>query len=261
MIYYYIKVFLNLIFDFLQMRMMIFCFNGYRINWTRRSRAVRFLRIIFFCFIVLGIALRWDLMLRSSRCTDCQVSRVKFDWINLDIENFFRKFIFFFQYVQLSVNICFCFEIFLYGFYVQCFFIFYMLMCVKYVFVYVIVLRYLCRWFLYYLYVFVDGFYVQCFVRVFSGEKVFIMEETSEGYGKEEKFVILKYDYESFQLVFKFFDDLKVRGCFFFFLQNFYVNVFNILMFEMQYFMRFLMKVIQVQCLVLVLIFQFIIFY
>lgn len=88
-----------------------------------------------------------------------------------------------------------------------------MLMCVKYVFAYITVLRHPCRWFLYYLYAPADGFYAQCFVRVSPGEKVLTMEETPEGYGKEEKFVTLKHDYESFQSAPKFLDDPKVRGC------------------------------------------------
>ncbi|XP_056008915.1 uncharacterized protein LOC125662842 isoform X2 [Ostrea edulis] len=54
-----------------------------------------------------------------------------------------------------------------------------------------------------------DGYYVQCFVRVSPGEKVLTMEETPEGYGKEEKFVTLKHDYDSFQTAPKFRDDPK----------------------------------------------------
>lgn len=88
MTYYYIKVVLNLTFDFLQMRMMTPCSNGYRINWTRRSRAARPLRTTSPCPTVSGTASRWDSMPRSSRCTDCQVSWVKLDWIKLDIEIF-----------------------------------------------------------------------------------------------------------------------------------------------------------------------------
>ena len=57
----------------------------------------------------------------------------------------------------------------------------------------------------------VDGHYVQCFVRVSPGEKVLTMEETPEGYGKEEKFVTLKQDFDSFQSAPKFLDDAKVN--------------------------------------------------
>lgn len=60
-----------------------------------------------------------------------------------------------------------------------------------------------------------DGFYAQCFVRVSPGEKVLTMEETPEGYGKEEKFVTLKHDYESFQSAPKFLDDPKVMHPFY----------------------------------------------
>ncbi|XP_062597302.1 uncharacterized protein LOC134258744 isoform X2 [Saccostrea cucullata] len=55
-----------------------------------------------------------------------------------------------------------------------------------------------------------DGYYVHCFVRVSPGEKVLDMEETPEGYGKEEKFVTLKHDYDSFQIAPKFLDDHKL---------------------------------------------------
>lgn len=128
-------------------------------------------------------------------------------------------------------------------------------MCVKYVFAYITVFRHPCRWFLYYLYAPADGFYAQCFVRVSPGEKVLTMEETPEGYGKEEKFVTLKHDYESFQSAPKFLDDPKVRGCSLSPLQNFYVNAPYILVFERQHFMRLLMKAIQARCPVLVLTF------
>lgn len=105
MTYYYIKVLLNLTFDFLQMRMMTPCSNGYRINWTRRSRAARPLRTTSPCPTVSGTASRWDSMPRSSRCTDCQVSRVKLDWINLDIENFPGNSFFFPMYSQVGIHV------------------------------------------------------------------------------------------------------------------------------------------------------------
>lgn len=88
-----------------------------------------------------------------------------------------------------------------------------MLKCVEYVFAYVTELRHPCIRSLFYLYTPADGFYAQCFVRVSPGEKVLTMEETPEGYGKEEKFVTLKHDYESFQSAPRFLDDPKVRGC------------------------------------------------
>lgn len=48
-------------------------------------------------------------------------------------------------------------------------------------------------------------------MRVSPGEKVLTMEETPEGYGKEEKFVTLKQDFDSFQSAPKFLDDAKVN--------------------------------------------------
>ncbi|XP_078336716.1 uncharacterized protein LOC111135431 isoform X1 [Crassostrea virginica] len=60
-----------------------------------------------------------------------------------------------------------------------------------------------------------DGHYVQCFVRVSPGEKVLTMEETPEGYGKEEKFVTLKQDFDSFQSAPKFLDDAKLMHPFY----------------------------------------------
>lgn len=165
-------------------------------------------------------------MPRSSRCTDCQVSQVKLDTINLDTENFPGNSFFILcnvkcKYMSLFWNpftwiLC---PVLLPS-------ILYMLKCVEYVFAYVTVLRHPCRRSLFYLYTPADGFYAQCFVRVSPGEKVLTMEETPEGYGKEEKFVTLKHDYESFQSAPKFLDDPKVRECSFFLYRTFLLHSF-----------------------------------
>ncbi|KAK3587353.1 hypothetical protein CHS0354_036520, partial [Potamilus streckersoni] len=46
---------------------------------------------------------------------------------------------------------------------------------------------------------FLDNLYVQCFARVAPGKKVLGFEPNADGHGKEEKFITLRHDFNSYQ--------------------------------------------------------------
>lgn len=44
-----------------------------------------------------------------------------------------------------------------------------------------------------------EGYYIQCFARVAPGKRALEMSITSEGYGRDEKTITLKHDWNSTQ--------------------------------------------------------------
>ena len=58
--------------------------------------------------------------------------------------------------------------------------------------------------------VFAEGFYIQCFGRVAPGVEALDLGPTPEGYGKEEKFITFKHDFDSLQKAPRWLDPAKV---------------------------------------------------